>query len=396
MNPIVGVYSDSYPDKRMILNKVPEAQYIQIKNRRETTGRALRFIGRGFPAIRQTEFYAQGVHFTLDAPCYPDVDVIHTFNRVCLHDRNRWIATFEKTFPEYFSDENRINYRLMKKQLPLILSDQCAALFPMSQWAYNYEIWLLSQFASQNEINRMKEKMTVLYPPQELLITREEIRQKFANVQKIRFLYVGSQVKRKGGAEVLKAFRELSSKNQDFSLVFVGNPDGNYNNFYLDEEEKKEIRSIIQNADWLEYHEKVSNEEVLKLARQSHVGLLPSMGDTFGFSVLEMQASGCPVITTDRQALPEINNERCGWILDTADADLCHGDDFAHYTRREVESLSDIVLQQLIKTVSRILERPDELLGKALNAAERVSEDHSPGRYCSVLKEYYGAENRKG
>ena len=396
MNPIVGVYSDSYPDKRMILNKVPEAQYIQIKNRRENVGRALRLIGRTIPSIRQTEFYAQGVHFTLDAPYYPDIDVIHTFNRVCLHDRNRWVATFEKTFPEYFSEENRIDFRLMKKQLPLILSDKCAALLPMSQWAYKYEIWLLSQFASREEISRIREKMTVLYPPQELFITREEISQKFADVQSVKFLYVGSQVKRKGGAEVLKAFRELSCIFSNFSLVFIGNLSGNYNNFYLDEEEKKEIQNVIQHADWLEYHAKVTNEEVLKLAKQAHVGLLPSMGDTFGFSVLEMQASGCPVITTDRQALPEINNNRCGWILDTTGADLRHGDDFAHYTRHEVESLSDIVLEQLIKTVSKILERPDELLGKAFNAAERVSKDHSPGGYCSVLKEYYGAENRKG
>ena len=396
MNPIVGVYSDSYPDKRMILNKVPEAQYIQIKNRRENVGRALRIIGKAFPSIRQTEIYAQGVHFTLDAPYYPDIDVIHTFNRVCLHDRNRWVATFEKTFPEYFSEENRIDFRLMKKQLPLILSDKCAALLPMSQWAYNYELWLLSQFANQEEISRIREKMSVLYPPQELLITLEEIKQKFANMQKVKFLYVGNQVKRKGGAEVLKVFQELYRKYPDFSLVFIGSLDGNYNNFYLDEKEKIEIQSVIQHADWLEYHEKVTNEEVLKLAKQAHIGLLPSMGDTFGFSVLEMQACGCPVITTDRQALPEINNERCGWILDTTGADLFHGDDFAHYTRHEVESLSDIVLEQLIKTVSQILERPNELLEKALQAAERVSKEHSPSDYCDVLKKYYSAKQEIG
>ena len=173
MNPVVGIYSDSYPDKRMILNKVLEVQYIQIENKRETIGRALRFLGRTFPGIRQTEFYAQGVHFTLDAPYYPNIDVIHTFNRVCLHDRNRWAATFEKTFPEYFSEENRINYRLMRRQLPLILSEKCIAILPMSQWAYNYELWLLSQFAKPVEIDRIKSKMTVLYPPQEILITEE-------------------------------------------------------------------------------------------------------------------------------------------------------------------------------------------------------------------------------
>ena len=389
MNPIIGVYSDSYPDKRMILNKVPGLQYIQIKNRRENIGRALRFIGRSFPSIKQTEVYAQGVHFTLDAPFYPEIDVIHTFNRVCLHDRNRWVATFEKTFPEYFSDETEINYRLMRRQLPLILSDKCIAILPMSQWAYNYELWLLGKFASQEEISQIKRKMTVLYPPQELLISKEEVKQKFANIQKVKFLYVGSQVKRKGGAEVLKAFHELCRKYPDFSLVFVGNLEGNYNNFYMDDKEKKEIQSIIQHANWLEYHEKVSNGEVLELAKQAHVGLLPSMGDTFGFSVLEMQACGCPVITTDRQALSEINNDRCGWLIRTKDVRLPHGDDFGHYSRDEVRTLSRVIEEKMVEIVTDILENKQLIYLKAEKSLERIINRHGLQEYAEKLHSIY-------
>ena len=390
LNLRIGVYSDSYPDERMILNKIPGAQYVQIKNHRENYSRGLRLIGKTFPTFRQSELYAQGVHFTLDTPCCPDVDVIHTFNRVCLHDRNQWIATFEKTFPEYFSEENRIHYETMKRQLPLILSDNCIAILPMSKWAYNYELWMLSQFADPEEIRRVTEKMRVLFPPQELLIGPEEIKVKFKNVQKIRFLYVGSQVKRKGGAEVLKVFDTLHRTYPDFSLVFIGNLDGSYNGFYLDEEEKKTIRNIIQHAEWLEYHEKVSNNEVLQFARQSHVGLLPSMGDTFGFSVLEMQACGCPVITTDRQALPEINNEHCGWLLDTSRAKLMHGDDFAHYSRCEVDTLSDIIQRQLSQRVLQLIQSKELLYEKALYATERVKTYHSPEQYSCRLKELYG------
>ena len=393
MNLRVGVYSDSYPDKRMILNKVPDLQYTQIVNKRENIGRALRFIGKTFPAVRQTEFFAQGVHFTLDAPYYPNIDVIHTFNRVCLHDRNRWVATFEKTFPEYFSEESRINYRLMKKQLPLILSDKCIALFPMSQWAYNYELWLLSQFASQEEIAQIKSKMSILYPPQDVLISSEELNEKFRKMGKLRFLYVGGQVKRKGGAEVLKAFHQLSQQYDSFTLTFVGKLGDSYNNFYLDEEELKEIRAIIANADWLEYHEKLPNEEVIRLAMQAHIGLLPTMGDTFGFSVLEMQACGCPVITTDRQALPEINNDHCGWLINTRDAPLSHGDDFAHYTRDEVNKLSDLIRERLVHTISAIMDDPKMLRAKAILAQERVKSIHNTDCYADNLKKIYSRKN---
>lgn len=393
MNFRVGVYSDSYPDKRLILNKVPDLQYIQIKNRRENIGRALRLLGRRFPEIRQTEFYAQGVHFTLDAPYYPNVDVIHTFNRICLHDRNRWVATFEKTFPEYFSEEKKINYKFMKRQLPLILSDKCIALLPMSQWAYNYELWLLAQFVSLEEINQIKSKMSVLYPPQDTMISSEEFEEKFRKMGKLRFLYVGGQVKRKGGAEVLKAFHQLSQQYDSFTLTFVGKLGDNYNNFYLDEEELKEIRAIIANADWLEYHEKLPNEEVIKLAKQAHIGLLPTMGDTFGFSVLEMQACGCPVITTDRQALPEINNDQCGWLINTQVIQLPHGDDFGNYTRDEVNKLSVLIGERLVHTLSAIMSDPELLIEKARLARERITNIHNTEKYAENLKKIYSRES---
>ena len=121
----IGVYSDSYPDKRMILGKVPECEYIQIQNRRENIGRGLRFLGRRFPSMKQTELYAQGVHFSLDASVHSEIDLIHTFNRVCLGDRNPWVATFEKTFPEYFSDEKCLPLNILSRQLPLRLCCQC-------------------------------------------------------------------------------------------------------------------------------------------------------------------------------------------------------------------------------------------------------------------------------
>ena len=41
------------------------------------------------------------------------------------------------------------------------------------------------------------------------------------------------------------------------------------------------------------------------------VGLLPTWAESYGYSVLEMQACGLPVVTTNIRALPETNV--CGW-----------------------------------------------------------------------------------
>ena len=196
-------------------------------------------------------------------------------------------------------------------------------------------------------------------------------------------------MKRKGGAEVLKAFDQLRKKYDSFSLTFVGKLNDNYNNFFLDAKEKEEIQRIITHADWLEYHERLSNEEVLKLAKQAHVGLLPSMGDTFGFSVLEMQACGCPVITTDRQALPEINHDQCGWLINTRALRLTHGDDFAHYTRDEVNEFSALIRERLIHSISAIMDNPELLIEKAILAQERIKNIHNPEFYAENLKRIY-------
>lgn len=49
--------------------------------------------------------------------------------------------------------------------------------------------------------------------------------------------------------------------------------------------------------------------------KKSDVGLLPTWADTYGYSVLEFQACGCPVISSNTRGLPEINNNEAGWII---------------------------------------------------------------------------------
>ena len=113
------------------------------------------------------------------------------------------------------------------------------------------------------------------------------------------------------------------------------------------------------------------------------------MGDTFGFSVLEMQACGCPVITTDRRALSEINNDQCGWLIKTDDLQLPHGDDFAHYTRKEVETFSDSIRRNLAETGTVVLGNRNQLQEKAEKSLERIRNYHNPEEYEKRLYSIY-------
>ena len=77
-----------------------------------------------------------------------------------------------------------------------------------------------------------------------------------------------------------------------------------------------EVKKIIKGSDWITHYETLPNDYVLELMREQHVGLLPTWSDTYGYSVLEFQISVVPVITTNVNALKEINNNSCGWVID--------------------------------------------------------------------------------
>ena len=181
MKPNIGIFSDSYPDKRLIIGKIPECHYIQLHGKRELLNKCLCFIGKKSKRISHSMPYAKRVYFTLDNMKDPEVEVIHTFNRIILNRETPWVSTFEKTIPAYFCSDQRAVTQSMKKQVPFLLSEKCLGLLPMSKWAYQYETWLVKQLAGQNAADQVKEKMMVLYPPQDIISSVESTR--FKNQQ---------------------------------------------------------------------------------------------------------------------------------------------------------------------------------------------------------------------
>ena len=393
MFPAIGIYSDSYPDKRLIMNKIPECCYEQVKNQRELSGRVLRKIAKKATFIADTNEFAQWVYFTLDCPKRPDIDIIHSFNRICLFDRNYWVASFEKTLPAYFCADQKVNTHSLRKLFPYLVSDKCIGLLPMSKWALRSEMKLIRQIAKEADAQIIEQKMTVLYPPQNILVDSKTEQRKYGDLGTIRFLYVGTQVKRKGGILLLKVFEKLRKNFHNFHLTFVGDVESERDTPYYLEDEEKEVKRIIENADWVDYYPHLSNNSVLEFAKEAHVGLLPTLCDSFGFSVLEMQACGCPVITTDRQALPEINNIECGWLLDTSTVDLPHGDDFAYYSKEEVALLSEKISVELETNLRTILMNPGQIEEKAILSIKRIEQFHDPSLYANDLLEVYGRLN---
>jgi glycosyltransferase involved in cell wall biosynthesis len=118
-------------------------------------------------------------------------------------------------------------------------------------------------------------------------------------------LFVGSEQPRKNLAALLHAFRMVREGGDfpELRLVKVGRPGGREAAFR--EETLRLIRELnLQSCVDLVGH--VPDEDLPAYYAGALCVVLPSLYEGFGLPVLEAMACGCPVIVSDRGALPEI------------------------------------------------------------------------------------------
>ena len=117
-----------------------------------------------------------------------------------------------------------------------------------------------------------------------------------------------------------------------------------------------------------------------------HVGLLPTYADTYGYSVLEFQAAGCPVISTNVRALPEINNEEIGWIIEVPRNQLGEA---LYTTKNDRMETGRAIRCGLKRAIDEIMENRLIISRKADAALKHISDRHSPEVFSSRLREIY-------
>ena len=127
----------------------------------------------------------------------------------------------------------------------------------------------------------------------------------------------------------------------------------------------------------------MSNDGVKKLLLETDVALLPSLAETFGYFILEAQAAGCPVITTDIRAMPEINNNESGWLINIKtgerdDADLS-------YTNQLIQKIET----QLQAIILEILNDPSIIRQKGRTALANIIKNHDPKTHQMILESIY-------
>jgi len=229
--------------------------------------------------------------------------------------------------------------------------------------------------------------MLVVHPPQKALVSAYSAKNIGFNGN-IRFIFVGASFFQKGGLEIVETLKMVKEKyHYPLELVIISSlEDDNYAAGASADDNRRILSYILENNDWITYFPRLENNLVLAWMKKSHIGLLPTYADTYGFVVLEYQAAGCPVISTNIRALPEINSNDTGWVIEIPKNYLGE----AIYTTSEDRTLiSNAIRKGIEQAVHEIFSDKKIILEKSDNAIRNIEKNHSVQNYARKMSELY-------
>lgn len=390
----IGFQFNNYPEVRNILSKIDDAKYIKKVSFKEKS-KYLEFITRVVKKIERVlkikNYFIKPYPHTIYAfksDYQKDIHFFHFFNSI-LYGKNKWGVTFETLVP--YHDQDIINVFLRDEKVVFKSADavkriakkKCKFIIAISECSYKIQSEYLNYYPKYK--NKILRKTHILHPPQKVLMDKYN-KPDFS--KGINFMFVGSEFLCKGAIEILRVFDKLKKSYPNFNLILIGDFDRSNGRCVISENEINELKAIINsNQDRISYYKNIPNKEVLtKMKEKAHVGLLPTHADTYGYSVLEFQSTGCPVISTNVRSLPEINNEGCGWIIPIPKSSL--GEPFSRKTS-ELIDVQNSIENQLTTIMIDIINNPMIIKEKAEKSLSRIKYYHCPSKYSKNLETIY-------
>jgi glycosyltransferase involved in cell wall biosynthesis len=310
-------------------------------------------------------------------------ELLHFFNAINIGNQP-WITSFERYIPrgahQYgtFPKENKYIDFVLKRAT----HSSCKKLIALSNYAYTSQKKYLQRYGKYEE--EILEKTIVMHPPQRPLLNNYSEKQ--LDSEFLSFTIVGADFFRKGGKEIAMVFDKLLKEGCPVKLNIISSLDyGDYASGSTKEDLHLVDKIIAQNNN-IKYHKRLPNSSVLELLKSSHIGLLPTYDETYGFSVLENQAAGCPVITTNGGALPEINNNEIGWMIE-----LPKDDDGRILPRSKSakDNFTETVFTSLYAIILEALNNRNLIKQKGEKSISHIEKNHNINSHVVQLEKIY-------
>ncbi len=381
---------------RNVLNRLPEAKYVPVS---DLFSNLVAINMRANALLRKLTGRSWLSHFNLNNQFYrfraPAVDVLHLFNGVS-YNAIPWVTTFETAVPRFTEvmqglKRQKPQFGLLQKQrfelaARAMASENCLAVIPISENAARAQRLVLSWMPPEYA-EAIAAKITILHPPQAPII-KSFAEKEALPLRPLHFMFVGHDFFRKGGLEMLEVFIQARKHSQiPLRLTIVGALRIHDYATNAGEKELAEAKRLIRNnSDWIAHYPSLPHAEVLALMKQAHVGLLPTYADSYGYAVLEFQAAGCPVITTEMGALAEVNSEERGWLIKVPRDHIGRA---PYYTPEGRAAISKAIRNGVAAAIDEILQNPETVKQKGKAALDYIRQNHDPVEHANALREIY-------
>lgn len=314
------------------------------------------------------------------------VSLHHLFNGLSKGSKP-WVTTFETTLPRW----GDIPAREQLKGIQMMAGASCKKLIAMSQCNADLQRKVMQEQFPDFETQVMQ-KVTVIHPAQDMLVN--DLAEKKLPMGHITLAMVGTDFYRKGGAELLRVMDRLLTAGLPYQLVIVSKMTyGDWASKTTPADHEAAMKIIRRHPQRILLHQSLPYAEVLDVFRRSHIGLLPTWADSYGYSVLEAQAAGCAVISTNLRALPEINTEERGWLLNMPLNEWKNGRIHAEADRVIFRETLEAELERVLRHIAA---HPQEIAVKAAHSLAWVRDHHSPVSRAAMTERIYDAALDRG
>jgi glycosyltransferase involved in cell wall biosynthesis len=385
----IGHTERGYQQMKNLVGHAPGCKYILVRDYYSAL-RRLHELARKPPFLERS---VADSRFKFQDHGLNRIDLVHLYNGVSYGSRP-WVSTFETMLPRFrvalkfrLADPMRVRREPeVVRALEHLAGPACRRLISRSHNSIKFQSELLDVFpeyrdAIMRKIQVIPVAQTAYYDPDDIECAA------FAPTSPIRFMFVGHAFFRKGGREVLEALDSIRADGLPVELVLVsGLGLERYINNATSEHVVWAKRFISERRDWIVYHRSLPNESVKDLMRTCHVGLLPSLAEPYGLSVLEFQAHGVPVVTTDVRSFPEINDDECGWIIRVPRQPNGEG---IFNSPGGIEKMSRAIRAGLDSILREIYQNPEVLASRRRKALERICSEHDPTKVGTKLRNLY-------
>lgn len=233
-----------------------------------------------------------------------------------------------------------------------------------------HELWTPSNYSRQAFVNSGIDFNKVQVIPNGIdpeLFTPKGNKFKLNSNKKIKFLFVGGTIARKGIDLLLKSYVDAFSNKDDVSLIIK---DMGGNTFYKGQTAQNMIKEIqnVETYPEIEYiNTELNEEEMISLYRACDVFVSTYRGEGFSMPTLEAMACGLPVVVTDGGATDDFVDNTFAWKIKSEKVGinkLVKDINFAGEAHWLQPNMSDIT-----KTLQDIYNNPSSIFPMGLQAS---------------------------